>query len=90
MKNKMLLISSYFIFMFGCVLFCTENVQAYIDPSVMTYAIQAIAGVIIAIGAFIGIFIRKAKRKISKKLGVDENRNKEIEDDNIIVKNKKK
>ena len=34
------------------------NVAGYIDPSVMTYAIQAIAGVIIAVGAFLGIYLR--------------------------------
>ena len=61
----------------------------YIDPSVMTYAIQAIAGIIIAVGAFIGIYYRKAKKKINKKIGLDENRNKEVESDEIIIKNKK-
>ena len=49
---------------------------AYIDPSAMTYLIQIIAGVAIAIGAAITIFYRKAKKKVSKKLGIDENRNK--------------
>lgn len=64
----------------------------YIDPSVMTYAVQAIAGVVIAVGAFLGIYFRKAKKKINNKLGIDENRNKEVESDEIIVKstNKKK
>ncbi len=53
----------------------------YIDPSVMTYTIQIIAGVGIAIGA---------KKKVSKKLNIDENRNKEVESDDIVVtKNKK-
>ena len=33
------------------------NVAGYIDPSVMTYAIQAIAGVVIAVGAFLGIIV---------------------------------
>ena len=33
---------------------------AYIDPSVMTYVIQAIAGVVIAIGAAVSIYWRKA------------------------------
>lgn len=61
----------------------------YIDPSVMTYAIQAIAGIIIAVGAFIGIYYRKAKKKINKKIGLDENRNKEVESDEIIIKNQK-
>ena len=58
---------------------------AYIDPSVMTYLIQAIAGIIIAIGAAVGIYFRKAKKKINNKLGIDENRNKEVESDEIIV-----
>ena len=58
----------------------------YIDPSVMTYAIQAIAGIAIAIGATVGIVYRKAKKKVSNKLGIDENKNKEVETDDIIVK----
>ena len=58
---------------------------AYIDPSAMTYLIQIIAGVAIAIGAAITIFYRKAKKKVTKKLGIDENRNKEVESDEIIV-----
>ena len=59
------------------------NGQAYIDPSVMTYLIQAVAGVVIALGAGIGIYWRKAKKKAAEKLGIDENRNKEVESDEI-------
>ncbi len=62
---------------------------AYIDPSVMTYAIQAGAGIVIALGAFIGIYWRKAKKKVNKKLGIDENKNKEVESDDISVKEDK-
>lgn len=61
------------------------NGEAYIDPSVMTYMIQAIAGLVIAIGAAVGIYLRRAKKKINEKLNIDENRNKEVESDNIIV-----
>ena len=61
----------------------------YIDPSVMTYTIQAIAGVVIAIGAFITVYFRKVKKKVNNKLGIDENRNKEVESDEIIVNKKK-
>lgn len=61
------------------------NAMAYIDPSVMTYLIQAIAGVVIAVGAVVGIYWRKAKKKVNEKLGIDENRNKEVESDDIIV-----
>ena len=58
---KKILVMVYFSF---CFLFAlTENVHAYIDPSVMTYAIQAIAGIAIALGAVVGVYIRKARRK---------------------------
>ncbi len=61
------------------------NGSAYIDPSVMTYLIQAIAGVAIAVGAAVGIYFRRAKKKINNKLGIDENANKEVESDEIVV-----
>ena len=51
----------------------------------MTYVIQAVAGVVIAVGAIIGIYWRKAKKKVNDTLGIDENRNKEVESDEIIV-----
>lgn len=66
----------------------TNMVSGYLDPSVMTYAIQAIAGVVIAIGAVAGIYLRKAKKKVSDKLGIDENKNKEVEGDDIIINTK--
>ena len=62
----------------------------YIDPSVMTYTIQAVAGVVIAIGAFVAVYYRKAKKKINNKLGIDENAKKEVESDEIIFNKKNK
>ena len=59
------------------------NTFGYIDPSVMTYAIQAGAGIVIAVGAFAGLYFRKAKKKVNKKLNIDENKNKEVESDEI-------
>lgn len=59
--------------------------KGYIDPSVMTYTIQAIAGVAIAVGAAVGIHFRKVKKKLAEKMNIDENKNKEVEDDDIIV-----
>lgn len=61
------------------------NTCAYIDPSVVTYAIQAVAGIVIAGGAVAGIYWRKAKKKVNEKLGIDENKNKEVESDEIKV-----
>ena len=60
------------------------NACAYIDPSVVTYAIQAVAGIVIAGGAVAGIYCRMAKKKVNEKLGIDENKNKEVESDEII------
>ena len=53
----------------------------YIDPSVATYVIQAVAGIVIAGGAIISVVVRKAKKKINKTLNIDKNRNKEVEDE---------
>ena len=57
-----------------------------IDPSVTTYLIQVVVGVIVAIGAVAGIYFRKAKKKVSNVLGIDENKNKEVESDEITRK----
>lgn len=85
MKNNMKT-----VMMFGFVGFCSMlmfgmNANAYIDPSVMTYMIQVVAGIVVAIGAVVGIYFRKAKKKVSEKLGIDENKNKEIETDDILI-----
>ena len=81
---------AYVYFFCAFSLLLGYNVKAYIDPSVMTYAIQAIAGIAIAIGAAVGIYFRKFKKKINDKLGIDENKNKEVESDEIVVKKSKK
>lgn len=79
MKNTLLCLATL-----TCgLLFFGENGQAYIDPSVMTYVIQAVAGIVVAVGAAVGIYWRKAKKKMNEKLGVDENKNKEVESDDI-------
>ena len=54
---------------------------AYIDPSVMSYTVQAIAGVAIALGVVFGVVWRKIKKGANKALGRDENSGKEVEDD---------
>lgn len=53
----------------------------YIDPSVMTYTVQIIAGVVVAAGAVVGVLWRRAKKKVQDKLGIDENAGKEVEED---------
>ncbi len=65
--------------MFKLTVFC------YIDPSVTTYIIQAVAGVVIAAGAVIGIVWRRAKQKAKKVLNIDDNAKKEFEDEVIEI-----
>lgn len=77
------------VFMGACgMLLFGRDANAYIDPSAVTYVIQAVAGVAIALGAVVGIGIRRMKKKLNDKLGIDENRNKEVESDEIVVDKK--
>ena len=69
-----------------CAVMLASDTCAYIAPSVMTATLQAIAGVVIAVGAVAGIYWRKAKKKVNEKLGLDENRNKEVESDVLEIK----
>ena len=62
----------YFVF-WGMIL-CAVSSEAYLDPSTMTYVIQAVAGVCIAGAAAVGLywhkikkFFRDKKRKKAKK-----------------------
>ena len=59
--------------------------DAYIDTSGINFSIQALGGVVIAVGAAEVIYRRKANKKIDKSLGIDENRNKEVESDDIML-----
>ena len=88
MKKIVLKISVLMFFVVNFAILFSINAKAYIDPSVMTYTIQAVAGVAIAIGAAIAMYWRNVKKKINNKLGVDENRNKEVEKDEIVFTKK--
>lgn len=61
-------------------LVCTpRTAQAYVDPSVVTYTIQALAGVAVALSAVLGVVWRRLRRKVYTALNIDENRNKLVE-----------
>ena len=70
------------VFLTACfmVMFAGQA-HAYLDPSVMTYTVQIVAGVVVAVGAVVGILWRRAKKKVQNKLGIDENAKKEVEED---------
>ena len=59
--------------------------KLYIDPSVMSYTIQIVAGAVITIGAIAGIVFRKMKKNVKKTLNIDENKNKEVEEDIVFT-----
>ncbi len=73
----------------GLMVMCSASVLAYIDPSVTTYGIQVVAGVVVAVGAVIGIWVRKARAKVQNKLGIDENAKKEVEEDIVVFEEEK-
>ncbi len=76
---------NYLFLMGGLMLACTVNAAAYLDPSVMTYTIQVVAGVVVAVSAVIGVYWRRAKKKFQEKMGIDENAKKEVEDDVVEI-----
>jgi hypothetical protein len=68
-----------------CGIMLAPTAHAYLDPSVMTYTIQVVAGVVVAVGAVAGIYWRKAKKKVQDKLGIDANAKKSVEEDVIEI-----
>ena len=67
------------------MIFTMPMAHAYIDPSAATYLIQAIAGVVIAVGSVGIIFWRRAKKKLRDKVGIDFDKNKETEESVVAV-----
>lgn len=56
-------------------------ITLYIDPSVMSYTVQIIAGAAITVGAIVTVVFRKMKKNVKKTLNIDENKNKEVEEE---------
>ena len=57
---KKIIIITKFVYFYIAGLFLFSTVAfAYIDPSAVTYVIQAVAGAVIAIGALITVFRHK-------------------------------
>ena len=57
---------------------------AYVDPSVTSMAIQAVAGVVVAAAAVAGVLWSKAKKKAKQVLNIDENAGKTVEGDVVV------
>ena len=59
----------------------TSPAYAYVDPSVMTYTIQAVAGLAVALSAVLGVAFRRTRRKLYELFNIDENAHKIAESD---------
>lgn len=72
------------------LVFTMPVAHAYIDPSATTYLIQAIAGVVIAVGSVAVVFWRRAKKNLKNKMGIDLDKNKETEEEVVSVDTEEK
>ena len=56
------------VIVLACLLSCAVVVPAYayIDPSVMTYTIQAVAGVAVALSTLAGVALRRGRKTLMR------------------------
>ena len=64
-----------------CMALTPTMASAYIDPSITTFLVQALIGLGVAMAAGFTIYWRKARKKINKAMGKDENATKDESDD---------
>ena len=84
MKQTAKKILRYMYFSTAMLLLFTIPAQAYIDPSVMTYAIQALAGIAIALGTFFSLYWRKIRKPVLHFFNLDDVSGKETESDELV------
>ena len=81
--NKMLLVIHGILFTLALTFvwwaLLPATAQAYVDPSVMTYTIQALAAVVVALSAVLGVAFRRSRKLLFRILKIDENANKIVE-----------
>lgn len=76
MKKILFRVASFAYFFSAAFIMFTSYSHAYIDPSAVTYMIQAVAAVVIAIGALLTVFRHKIASLFKK--GSDKEEKKEI------------
>jgi len=59
MKKQILRLAKFTYFFAACFVMLSIHAHAYIDPSAVTYIIQAVAAAFIAVGALITVFRHK-------------------------------
>ena len=78
MKRKL---TAAAVLLVGSSGFFTLSASAYLDPTTATFLVQGLAGVVAVVGTAVTIFWRRTKRK----LGINENKNMEVEDEFTVV-----
>ncbi len=79
--NKIFRVGKFmYFFVFGWI-FWGINAHAYIDPSAVTYVIQAVAAVFIALGALVTVFRHKIFAFFKKNTGKNTKREIHLKDD---------
>lgn len=86
MKNIVLKTFKFVYFMTAMWVLCGNNVHAYyIDPSAVTYIIQAVAAVFIAIGALFTVFRHKIAALLKKNTKVEKKEIHIVEDEEDLT-----
>ena len=63
-----------------CMVMTPNQASAYIDPSTTAYIITSAIGLAVAIAAGVSVYWRKAKKKINKAVGREEESKDESDD----------
>lgn len=53
------------LYTISCFFLFITDVHAYVDPSVLTYAIQATAGIIIALSTVVGVYLSRIRKTLN-------------------------
>lgn len=73
----------------GILLLNPLEVHAYVDPSAMSYLVQAVAGTAIGLGAIAGIAWRIIKKNTAAVLKIDDTSSREVEPDIVAIEQPK-
>lgn len=85
MKKILFRVGSFVYFFSAYFVLFSGHAHAYIDPSAVTYMIQAVAAVVIAIGAIFTVFRHKIASFFKKGAGKEEKKEIHFKDDDEEV-----
>ena len=90
MKKVLFWVCNFLFFLEAFSYLTMLPVHAYIDPSAVTYVIQAVAGVVIAIGALLTIFRHKIAAFFKKNKDVEKKEVHFVEDEEAPAESEEK